>query len=418
MNQSTEKKMIVGLEIGTTKIVTLIGEILPNNLINIIGIGSCESHGIEKGEINDLKSVSKSVRNSIKKAEDMAGYAISSVYLSMSGKFINYQNEIGIVPLSNKEVTEKDIKNVIHTAQSVKINNEHQILHTIPKEFSIDQKFGIKNPLGLSGIRMQVEVHLITCHNEIIKNFIRSIKNCRLKVDEVIFSGIASNEVVITKEEKKLGVCMIDMGGGTMDITIHINGSICYSSVIPYSGNTVTNDISSLFSISKKDAEKIKIENGCSSKKNDNKTKKIEITTFNGKKIQYIEQKLLHHIIDARYIELLNLVKNKLLIFFETTNEIKIKKKLSGGIVLTGGAARIKNLEEHAEKIFKTNIKIRKSKKIEGLTENFSTENYSTVIGLLKYGKNKILKKTENVKNKSFFQKYFKKINHWIFNKS
>ncbi|WP_343153062.1 cell division protein FtsA [Buchnera aphidicola] len=414
MTQLTEKKIIVGLEIGTTKVVTLIGEILPNNLMNIIGMGSHKSHGIKNGEINDLKSVSKAIKNSIKKAEDMAGFNISSVYLAISGKYIHYQNEIGIVPLSEKEVTKKDIKNAIYTAQSVKINNEHKILHIIPKEFSIDQKFGIKNPLGLSGIRMQVEVHLVTCNNEILKNFIKSVNNCRLKVNEVVFSGLASNKAIITREQKKLGVCMIDIGGGTMDITIHINGFICYSSVIPYAGNMVTNDISSIFSISKKDAEKIKIEHGCSDEQNDNKTKRIEITTFNENKIIYVEKKLLHHVIDARYIELLNLAKNKLQIFFKTINEKKIRKKLFAGIILTGGASKIKNLDALAKKIFKTNIEIKKSKKIEGLTENFNTENYSTVIGLLKYGKNKILKETKNVKNKKFFQKWFKKINCWI----
>ncbi|WP_343153901.1 cell division protein FtsA [Buchnera aphidicola (Mindarus keteleerifoliae)] len=414
MNQLTKKKIIVGLDIGTTKVVTLIGEISPINLINIIGIGISRSHGIEKGEVTNLKSVSKSIQSSIELAENMAGYNISSVYLSISSKHIHFQNEIGIVPLSKEEVTEEDIKNVIHTAQFVKINNEHEILHVIPKEFAIDQKIGIKNPLGLSGIRMQVEVHLITCHNKIVKNFVKSVQNCGIKVDKIIYSGLASKEAVISKEEKKLGVCIIDIGSGTMDVTTYVNGSISCSFVIPYAGNNVTNDISSIFSISKKDAEIIKIENGCSDERNEKKTKQIEIISFDESKKKYIDSKLLQNVIEARYLELLNLVKKKLLVFFETSDKTKIEKELSGGIILTGGASKIKNLINHAKKIFKTKVKIGKTKKIEGLTNDINNENYSTVIGLLKYGKKEFLKEKKNIKNENFFQKWFKKIHFWI----
>jgi cell division protein FtsA len=214
-----------------------VGEVLIDNTIKIIGFGTALSKGIDKGRINNLDTIVASIKESINKAEIMSDCQITSVYLSLSNKHINCHNEIGMVPISEDEVTKEDLETVIHIAKSVQILNEHHILHVIPQEYSIDKQSGIKNPIGLSGVRMQVKVHLITCHQNIAKNIIKAVEKCDLKVDQVIFSGLASSKAVLTEDECKLGVCMIDIGGGTIDFTTYIDGCIEDSQVIPYAGN-------------------------------------------------------------------------------------------------------------------------------------------------------------------------------------
>ncbi|MBZ2279220.1 MAG: cell division protein FtsA, partial [Buchnera aphidicola] len=263
---STDRKLIVGLEIGTTKVITLVGEIIKDGTIKIIGMGICKSKGIDKGKINNLDEVIECIKKSIHKAEITADCHITSVYLSLSSKHIKCQNEIGIVPISEDEVTQDDINNVIHTAKSVQMFHKNKMLHIIPQEYSIDKQSGIKNPIGLSGIRMQVKVHIITCHQNTSKNIVKALEKCDLKANKIIFSGLASSKSVITDDERKLGACVIDIGGGTIDLTIYLNDYIQDSQVIPYAGNIVTSDIAHAFSISYHDAEDLKIKYGAAIK--------------------------------------------------------------------------------------------------------------------------------------------------------
>lgn len=411
---SKDRKLVVGLEIGTTKVITLVGEILLDNTIKIIGYGKSTSEGIEKGRINNLDAIVSCIQESINNAENMADCHITSVYLSLSNKYINCQNEIGIVPISEEEVTKEDIENVIHTAKSVQIPNEHHILHIIPQEYSIDQQSGIKNPIGLSGIRMQVKVHLITCNQNITKNIIKAVEKCNLKVDQVIFSGIASSKAVLTEDECKMGVCMIDIGGGTIDFTIYIDGSIKYSQVIPYAGNTVTNDISYAFNTSYNDSEKIKIKYGSVKKTILESSKNIDSSEKKDNFQEILQQDLLIEVIESRYTELLNLVKNKILNIQKILYKKGEKYELSSGIVFTGGAANIKYLRDYAEKIFHKKIRIAKPSNISGLIENLNEPDYSTAVGLLQYGKELYINIEKKNKKLSFFEKWFKQINDWF----
>ena len=338
---SKNRKLVVGLEIGTTKVVTLVGEVLTNGKIKIIGIGICQSNGIDKGRINNLDAVISCIRESIRQAEIMANCQITSVYLSLSSKYINCQNEIGIVPISEDEVTKEDIENVIHTAKSVKILNEHHILHVIPQEYSIDQQSGIKNPIGLSGTRMQVRVHLITCHQNMAKNIIKAVEKCDIKVDQVIFSGLASSKAVLTEDECKLGVCMIDIGGGTIDLITYIDGSIQDSQVIPYAGNIVTKDISYAFSTSYSDSEKIKIKYGSAIKLSPGTSKNIDLSSKYGNFQKNLQQDTVIEVIESRYNELLHLINNRILYVQKKLYKEGRKYQLTGGIVFTGGASTI-----------------------------------------------------------------------------
>lgn len=412
-----KKKLIVGLEIGTTKTVVIVGEILDEGIINIIGIGTSNSIGIDRGVINDLKSIVKSVKQVIHQAEKMANCTISSIYLSLSNKYINCQNEIGIIPISKEEITQEDVDYVIHTAKCVKIRNEHKILHVIPQEYSIDQYTGIKNPIGLSGFRMQAKVHLITCHTEIKKNIIKAVENCGIKVDYSIFSGIASGESVLTKEEKNLGVCIADIGGGTIDIVIYIDGKLQHSCVIPYAGNAVTNDISYAFNIPFLNAEQIKIKYGCAVQNTNSTSEEIKIINLDNIIIKTIEQKKLNEIIEPRYTELLTLINLEINNTQKKLNNFGNINKLRAGIVLTGGASNIKLLKNCAEKIFNFPIRIGYPHKINiNIKDNYNIKQmcYSTATGLLHFGK-KYYFSTEKLNNSSnFFVKCLKHINNWI----
>ncbi|QCI16468.1 cell division protein FtsA [Buchnera aphidicola (Aphis craccivora)] len=411
---STNKKLVVGLEVGTTKVVTLVGEILIDSTIKIIGIGICKSKGIDKGRIDNLDAVVSCIQESIYQAEIMANCNITSVYLSLSSKYINCQNEIGIVPISEDEVTKEDIENVIHTAKSVKIPNEHHILHVIPQEYSIDQQSGIKNPIGLSGTRMQVRVHLITCYQNIAKNIIKAVETCNIKVDQVIFSGLASSKAVLTEEECKLGVCMIDIGGGTIDFTTYIDGFIQDSQVIPYAGNIVTKDISYAFSTSYADSEIIKTNYNYSLKSPIESS--IDSKSFEKYQnlLKNIQPDTISEVIESRYNELLTLINNRIIHIQNQLYKEGRKYQLSSGIVLTGGASTIALLNKYAEKIFQNKVRIAKPINISGLIENISEPHYSTVVGLLHYGKEFYLQSKNIKKESSFIERWFKQINNWF----
>lgn len=313
MIKATDRKLVVGLEIGTAKVAALVGEVLPDGMVNIIGVGSCPSRGMDKGGVNDLESVVKCVQRAIDQAELMADCQISSVYLALSGKHISCQNEIGMVPISEEEVTQEDVENVVHTAKSVRVRDEHRVLHVIPQEYAIDYQEGIKNPVGLSGVRMQAKVHLITCHNDMAKNIVKAVERCGLKVDQLIFAGLASSYSVLTEDERELGVCVVDIGGGTMDIAVYTGGALRHTKVIPYAGNVVTSDIAYAFGTPPSDAEAIKVRHGCALGSIVGKDESVEVPSVGGRPPRSLQRQTLAEVIEPRYTELLNLVNEEIL---------------------------------------------------------------------------------------------------------
>ncbi|VFP78129.1 Cell division protein FtsA [Buchnera aphidicola (Cinara cuneomaculata)] len=414
MNLSTKKNIIVGLEIGTTKIIVLIGEILECGIIDIIGFSKHPTQGIKKGNINNLELLTQCINSSIHDAEEMAKCKIYSVYLSISHNEINCQNEIGITPIKSKEITKKDIEKVIKTAKSVKIKNNHNILHIIPQEFSIDDQSGIKNPIGLSGVRMQANVHLITGNKNIKKNIINAIKKCGINVKKTIFTGLASSLSILTEEEKNSGVCLVDMGGETMHVSIHIKGSLYHNVVIPYAGNTVTRDIAYAFSLSFSDAEFIKKKYGYAVADLSMTCKNIEIFNKNGNKIDHCHYQSLTEVIEPRYTELLHLVNNEIINLYDKYNIKKNKYQKISNVILTGGSSKIKHLLKCANKIFQAQIIIKKPCNIPKIPEYLHQPEYATIIGLLQYGKN--YQQSSRKKNQSprFLQYLFNQIKCWL----
>ncbi|WP_087016601.1 cell division protein FtsA [Thaumasiovibrio subtropicus] len=387
MTKSTDKQLIVGLDIGTSKVTALVGEVLPDNTINIIGHGDSPSRGMDKGGVNDLESVVKSVQKAIDKAELIADCQIESVYLSLSGKHINCMTENGMVPISDKEVTQDDVDNVIHTAKSVKLSDELRTLHIIPQEFAIDYQEGIKNPVGLSGVRMHANVHMITCHNDMARNIEKAVERCGLKVDQLIFSGLASSYAVLTEDEKELGVCVVDIGGGTMDIAVWSGGALRHAEVVPYAGNAVTSDIAYAFGTPPSNAEEIKVKFGCALSELVSKDAKVDVPSVGGRPSRSLQSQTLAEVIEPRYSELLGLVKQKLVSVEEQMRSAGHKHHLAAGIVLTGGAAQIDGLVECAERVFRNQVRLGKPLGVNGLTEYVKAPTYATAVGLLYYGK-------------------------------
>ncbi|VFP87016.1 Cell division protein FtsA [Candidatus Erwinia haradaeae] len=409
-----DKKLLVGLEIGTTKIVTIVGEVLPDGIINIIGIGESLSRGMDKGGVTNLELVVKCVKKAIDQAELMADCQIESVYLALSGQHISCQNEIGIVPISEEEVTQEDVDTVVHTAQSVRVRDEHRILHVIPQEYAIDYQEGIKNPVGLSGVRLKAKVHLITCHNDMAKNIVKVVARCGLKVDQLIFAGLASSLAVLTEDEKELGVCMVDIGGGTMDIGIYTNGALRYSKVIPYAGHIVTSDIAYAFGTPPADAEDIKLRKGCALGTLTVQDEAVEVPSVGGRLPQNLQLKTLTEIIELRYTELLHLVNDEIVQFQNSLSQSNAKYHLAAGVVLTGGASQINGLVECAQSVFHTQVRIGHPIYISDSIKTMQGPSYSTVAGLLHYGKEDRINNKKAMKHRASVSLWLTKINRWL----
>jgi len=411
MTKSMERKLIVGLDIGTSKIAVVVGELLPDGELNIIGLGESASRGMDKGGVNDLESVVKAVQRALQEAEMMADMKISSVYLSISGKHISSQDEIGMVAISEDEVTQDDVDNVIYTARSVRIRDEHRILHVIPQEYAIDYQERIKNPVGLSGVRMKAKVHLITCHNDMAKNIVKCAERCELQVDKLIFSALASSYAVVTDDEKELGVCVVDIGGGTIDIAVFYDGSLRHTSVFSYAGNAVTSDIAYAFGTPPADAEDIKVNFGCAHANLLQRDDTIEVASVGGRPSRTLQRQTLAEVIEPRYSELFGMVEDELK---TVLTSLKLEK-LAAGIVLTGGAAQIEGLVECAEGVFNSQVRIGSPLNINGLTEYVNTPVYSTAVGLLQFGKEQQFEPTtEVVVEKNSCNQLLKKITSWF----
>lgn len=387
MTKTTDDNIIVGLDIGTATISALVGELLPDGQINIIGAGTSLSRGMDKGGVNDLESVVKSVQRAVDQAALMAECSINNVFLSLSGRHIASRIEKGMGTISDEEVSQDDMDRAIHTAKSIKIGDEQRILHVIPQEFTIDYQEGIKNPLGLSGVRMEVSVHLISCHNDMARNISKAVERCGLKVEQLIYSGLASSNAVITDDERELGVCVVDIGAGTMDVSIWTGGALRHTEVLSYAGNSVTSDIAFAFGTPISDAEEIKVKYGCALSELVSKDDTVNVPSVGGRPSRSLQRQTLSEIIEPRYTELMGLVNKTIDSVQEKLREDGIKHHLAAGIVLTGGAAQIEGLVECAERVFRNQVRVGKPLNVSGLTDYVKEPYHSTAVGLLHYAK-------------------------------
>ncbi|MEL0629416.1 cell division protein FtsA [Psychromonas aquatilis] len=405
-----ESNYTVGLDIGSSKVVVLIGELLTSGTVNIVGVGTAPSRGVDKGSITNLDLIVNSITTALKQAEDMADCTVSSVNLSVSGAHIESMNKDGTWVIGAHEVSDFDVESVLHNAQSVKLRDEQRLLHVVPQEYAIDSQSRIKNPIGLSGVKLKADVHLITSHSDLVKNLEKAVERCGLSIDQLTVSSVASSEAILSEDEKELGVCMIDMGSGTMDVSIFIAGSLHYSLVLDYAGSSVTNDIAIAFSSPPASAEAVKVNYGCLNKKLVQEDEIIELPSVGGRAARSLQRSILVDVIEPRYTELLTLVKKRI---ESLEGGEHILHQLSAGLVITGGAAQIQGLSAVAESVFgHAQVRIGKPENLQGLVEDVSSPAYSTAVGLLRYKNNEFT--TDEVEVENRLASLFAKIKNWI----
>ncbi len=406
MSKAAERKLVVGLDIGTSKISVAVGEITPDNQLSIIGVGNQPARGMDKGGVNDLNLVIQAIQRAINEAELMADCQISSIYLGISGKHISCQNENGMVPINDKEVIQEDVDNVIHTARSVPIAAERRMLHVLPQEFSIDCQDGIKSPIGMSGVRMEAKVHIVTCANDMAKNLVKCVERCDLTADQLIFSALASSYAVLTDDEKELGVCVVDMGAGTMDISVFTGGTLRHTAVIPVAGNQVTSDISKIFRTPISHAEDIKVQYACALKQLVSMEESIDVPSVGGRPARSMSRHTLSEVVEPRYQELFELIQ-------EEIRESGLEDQIAAGYVLTGGTAKMEGVLEFAEEIFQMPVRIANPLSIQGLKEYVDDPSYATVVGLLHYGM-QATSEVESASSKESVGDFWSRIHAWF----
>lgn len=372
-------RKIVGLDIGTNKVAAIVGEINADNELEIIGIGLHNSRGLKKGVVVNIESTVASIQRAIEEAELMAGCHIDTVYAGIAGSHIRSINSHGIVAIRDREVYAQDVERVIDAAQAMAIPADQKILHILPQEYVIDSQEGVKEPLGMSGVRLEAKVHLVTCAVNAAQNIEKCIERCGLNVQDVILEQLASSYSVLSDDERDLGVCMVDIGGGTTDIAIFTDGAIRHTAVIPIAGDQVTNDIAMALRTPTQNAEEIKIKYACALAQLAHADETIKVPGVGDKPARELSRQALAEVVEPRYDELFTLIQAEL-------RRSGFEDLIAAGIVLTGGAAKMEGVVDLAEEIFHMPVSLGSPRNVAGLKDIVQNPIYATGVGLLLYG--------------------------------
>ncbi len=373
-----EKNLVVGLDIGTSKVLAIVGEMYSDgNDIEIIGIGEHASRGLRKGVVVNIESTTYSIQRAIENAELMSGCEINSVYTGIAGNHIRSMNSHGIVAIRDNEVTQDDIARVMDAARAVVIPADQKILHIIPQEYTIDNQEGILEPIGMSGVRLEAKVHLITGAVSAAQNIIKCVRKCDLDVEQLILEPLASSSAVLTEDEKDLGVCLVDIGGGTTDIAIFTEGAIRHTTVIPIAGDQVTTDIAYALRTPTQYAEDIKIKYACALTDLANTDETIEVHSVGDRPPRLLARQTLADVVEPRYEELFTMVDDVL-------RRSGYKEMIPAGIVLTGGSSKMDGVVELAERVFQAQVRLGYPTRVTGgLVDILHNPIYATGVGLL-----------------------------------
>jgi cell division protein FtsA len=374
-----DKDLIVGLDVGTSKVVAIVGEVTVAGDIEIIGIGSNPSRGLKKGVVVNIESTVHSIQRAVEEAELMAGCQIHSVHAGIAGSHIRSLNSHGIVAIRDKEVTQQDVERVIDAARAVAIPADQKILHILPQEFIIDSQEGIREPAGMSGVRLEAKVHMVTGAVSAAQNIIKCVRRCGLEVDDVVLEQLASSQACLTDDEKELGVCLVDIGGGTTDIAVFTDGSIRHTAVIPIAGDQVTNDIAVALRTPTQHAEEIKIKYACALTQLARADETIEVPSVGDRPARRLARHTLAEVVEPRYEELLTLVQAEL-------RRSGFEDLIAAGIVLTGGSSKMEGVVELAEEVFHAPVRLGLPQYVNGLVDVVRNPIYATGVGLLLFG--------------------------------
>jgi cell division protein FtsA len=401
-----QEEIIVGLDIGTTKICAIVGQVTDDG-VDIIGIGTHPSRGLRKGVVVNIESTVASIKKAVEEAELMAGCEISSVYAGIAGGHIRGINSHGVVALKDKEVRQVDVDRVIHAAQAVAIPLDREVIHVIPQEFILDDQDGIHDPIGMSGVRFEAKVHIVTAAVTSAQNIIKSVNRAGLNVDDIVLEQLASSEAALGHEEKELGVALIDIGGGTTDLAIFSQGSIVHTSVLSLGGNHLTNDIAVGLRTPAVEAEKIKRKYGCSMPSMVEKEETIEVPSVGGRGERLLSRQILAEIIEPRMEEIFSLVRQDI-------SKSGYEDLIASGIVLTGGTANLEGISELAEQVFNLPVRVGVPTGVGGLVEVVKNPMYATGVGLAQHG---ILNQGENrfrVRDNNIYFKVKERMRDWL----
>ena len=380
--------LIVGLDIGTSKVVSIVAEVSEENNIEIIGLGSCRSRGLKKGVVVNIESTVQTIQSAIQEAELMAGCNIHAVFTGIAGNHIRSLNSHGIVAIRDNEVTAGDIERVIDAARAVAIPADQKILHIIPRDFIIDGQEGIKEPIGMSGVRLEAKVHIVTGAVSAAQNIIKCVRRCGLEADDIVLEQVASSYSVLTEDEKDLGVCLVDIGGGTTDLAVFTNGAISHTAVIPIAGDQVTNDIAVALRTPTQNAEEIKVEYACALAQLANSDETVEVPSVGNRPLRRMSRQTLAEVVEPRYEELFSLVQAEL-------RRSGYERLIVAGIVLTGGSSNMQGVVELAEEVFHVPVRVGTPQYVGGLVELVRNPIYATGVGLLLYGLRQQLDRTQ-----------------------
>jgi cell division protein FtsA len=379
MAKKDDEKLIVGLDIGTSKVLAIVGEISPTGEVEIVGVGYHPSRGMKKGVVVNIESTVQSIQRAVEEAELMAGCQIHSVFAGIAGSHISSFNSHGIVAIKDKEVGPNDVERVIEAARALAIPADQKVLHILPQEFIIDKQEGIREPIGMSGVRLEAKVHIVTGAVSAAQNIIKCIRRCGLEVDDIILEQLASSMSVLNDDEKELGVCIVDIGGGTTDISVFTDGAIRHTAVIPIAGDQVTNDIAVALRTPTQNAEDIKKKYGCALTQLAHRDDAIEVPSVGDRPPRKLSRQTLAEVIEPRIEELYGLIQAEL-------RRSGFEDVIGSGIVLTGGSAKMEGMIDLAEEIFHMPVRLGVPQYVGGLKGVVQNPIFATGVGLVLYG--------------------------------
>jgi cell division protein FtsA len=403
-----KSELIVGLDIGTTKICCVVGEATDKG-IQIVGIGTHPSIGLRKGVVVNIESTVESIQKAVEEAELMAGCEITQVFAGIAGGHIKGFNSHGVIAIKDREVSKKDLERVIEAAKAVAIPTDREVIHILPQEYIVDDQDGIRDPLGMSGVRLEVRVHIVTGAVTSAQNIIKCANRAGLDVCDIVLESLASSETVLTPEEKTLGSALIDFGGGTTDLAIFAENAIKHTSVLALGGNNLTNDISVGLRTPIAEAEAIKKKFGCCLTSMINKDETIEVPSVGGRKPRLVSRQILGEIMEPRVEEIFSLIKG------ETTRS-GYAELCSSGLVITGGSALLEGVPELGEQVFNLPARRGYPQGFGGLKDIVNSPMYATAVGLVLYGFRAAPEKKFRIRDQNIFNRVIARMKKWFMN--
>ena len=402
-----DKNLIVGLDIGTSKIVAIVAELQPEGTVKVIGLGQHISRGLKKGVVINIESTMQSIQRALEEAELMADCKINNVYTGIAGSHIKSLNSHGMVKIKDAEVSQMDVDRVIETARAIALPADQQILHILTQEFIIDGQEDVREPLGMSGMKLEVKVHIVTGAVAAAQNIVKCIKRCGIEVSDLILQPLASSLAVLTEDEKELGVCLVDIGGGTTDIAVFKQGAIRHTAVVAIAGDQMTNDIAVAFRTPTQSAEDIKVKYGCALRQLADSREIVDVPGVDGREPRQLSVQTLAEVLEPRVVELYEMVLNEL-------RRSGMEEMIASGIVITGGSAMMRGMVELGEEIFHMPVRMGLPRYVGGLSEVVGNPRYATGVGLVLMGKQQLERHLTGQMESSSFGRIMDKMKSWF----